>query len=978
MKHIKTLLLALTLLSVTTSVAQEEKSNTVKLEVSRTDKGFDIKALTPNNVYVRKPGNGDKAYYIFVSQKYVEFVCNCNDSIELAKVHQPGKVTCYSQAPDADQPKQDKRPPHVLVPNPTHRRNWIELTELNANTGVDISIQGNNAEQKIHFCFTGARGEISEILSRIESPKFHLNEDSTYVSDTLTLKRNDKYCIPEFTRTDSQKYNLVLNRLLLDGKEQPFEAYRDTLKLDSSDDIMFGTTIKPQTDSLQLEEGDHTIVYECIVLTSQGPKTVELKSIVEVEGDPTTTGGSGPSPMKWYWYVVIACIIIAAILYVFRKKIFFILRKRKKSEKDEDEQEEDDGTPIRGNDIHKECEELLPGADRPEQPTTTAPVDKAVHPVPSDEPASFVPSDDTLPAEEVAKEVWKLVDKKKVKSVEELSKQLKKIGMEDVISRWNKEHPNHAVSDDNYHSDGLMSVINGGYVGDEVKSLMSNLFDMYGLPKDINKTSFDNLIVFIKQKGKKEGRYEESQSQASKAAEWKQNQDGLEKEIKGQKIENKALQGENDKLKRELDQKTSEKETLSKRVKELEDNPIRIDPNPDLQKEVERNKEELDQKQRTIDDKERELKEADVLLSANKEEIEKLNASIKNLTKGKEKWEDEYRKTSDALQVANGMLQTIEEKHKNEVDKLKSDHQEAQRILKDDCKNRIQAKDKQLQDQETEYQQKLEAQAHDLNNQHEEEIKKLKSDREQAEAKLLKTHEEEVVKLRKTHDEEVVKLNGTISMMRDEAFAGRDQLIEQANNYLEAIATDMARMEQSVNGISGQQKIFISNIEQIVKDLKEARETFDEMCRDEWKLDTTKQQQVTEDLCKLCVRGLRKAGWINNMTLLMSYSRIPTLPDELNLNEELEAHGISIALVERICANIEALLGKVGIGLVVPAVLANNYSLDAYDYENADIWIDKFFTRLNSRSFKGKVFDIVQVGYTINGQLEKKPIVQFI
>ena len=47
-----------------------------------------------------------------------------------------------------------------------------------------------------------------------------------------------------------------------------------------------------------------------------------------------------------------------------------------------------------------------------------------------------------------------------------------------------------------------------------------------------------------------------------------------------------------------------------------------------------------------------------------------------------------------------------------------------------------------------------------------------------------------------------------------------------------------------------------------------------------------------------------------------------------------------------------------------------------YDYKNSDIWIDQFFPNINIRHYKGKVLDIVQVGYTLDGRMERKPIVQ--
>ena len=70
------------------------------------------------------------------------------------------------------------------------------------------------------------------------------------------------------------------------------------------------------------------------------------------------------------------------------------------------------------------------------------------------------------------------------------------------------------------------------------------------------------------------------------------------------------------------------------------------------------------------------------------------------------------------------------------------------------------------------------------------------------------------------------------------------------------------------------------------------------------------------------------------------------------------------------------MLGAVDMAIIIPAVLATKFSEKAYNYENDDIWIDKFFPNLARRDYAGKVFDIVRVGYLINGK-EEKPIVQY-
>ena len=126
----------------------------------------------------------------------------------------------------------------------------------------------------------------------------------------------------------------------------------------------------------------------------------------------------------------------------------------------------------------------------------------------------------------------------------------------------------------------------------------------------------------------------------------------------------------------------------------------------------------------------------------------------------------------------------------------------------------------------------------------------------------------------------------------------------------------------------------------------------------------------SDSLEKLFVRCLRPSGWMNNAAQLFAYSRLPQLCTQLRQS------GMNIAILEELVGQAQALLGTADMSMTIPAVLATDFDKDAYDYQNGDVWINKMFSGITPRDFEGKVFDILQVGYTI-GTTKTKPVVKF-
>jgi len=219
-------------------------------------------------------------------------------------------------------------------------------------------------------------------------------------------------------------------------------------------------------------------------------------------------------------------------------------------------------------------------------------------------------------------------------------------------------------------------------------------------------------------------------------------------------------------------------------------------------------------------------------------------------------------------------------------------------------------------------------------------------------------------------ESELAELRTLLAEARKGAGSGRDKLVEQAEKRMEGISLFVEKLVRSVEEMPAQSAIFLNAIGQIKNDFTKAKDNF-MLSAQQWKTGSGTIEEVKKAMSEQFVKSLRKQGWMNNIAMLESYSRLPAL------NTELEAHGIGSALLGQLSAAIAALLGAADMSLIVPSVLAADYAAEAYEYRNADTWIDKFFSSVSSRDYGGKVFDIVQVGYTIGSDHVTRPVVQY-
>ena len=143
--------------------------------------------------------------------------------------------------------------------------------------------------------------------------------------------------------------------------------------------------------------------------------------------------------------------------------------------------------------------------------------------------------------------------------------------------------------------------------------------------------------------------------------------------------------------------------------------------------------------------------------------------------------------------------------------------------------------------------------------------------------------------------------------------------------------------------------------------------------RPDWKEGEMEVKEMVGQIQTVLLGSLKRNGWINILTYLNCYSHIPQVATEFNL------HALNVLQLGRIHSLVTTLLGEIQISIFAPRLLVDQFDNNYYEFKNSDTWINKFCPAISPRDYAGKVFDLIQVGYQIQGneQTSCKPIVVY-
>ena len=926
--------------------AKAEQKDTCKIKVERTDNGFKICAAS-KNVFVRQGNNLDTKNYVFLTDTLVEILCKDSILINLQDYHQEGKVTCWSQKPN-EPVKQDKpveknkgkTPFHQLAP--VERRDWLIFNSMDASTQVEMVIISDNGKSaKIDFrkCGGWSIDQVG-VKCEVKKDKGDSDIDLTWQNElnmfsTIELKDGEK--IDELTLYKKGLRNMQVNKVLLDNKTSvPYTISTNQSDSIKTDDIMLNSEISVDLSNVELSGGgSHQLIFVCSVLKNQGPEDVDIIIPIEVKEE-----GNWLVWIKWGLISFFGLIVLLFCSIIILKQI----RKSKKkynnvkSSEDQTEHKNKEGkSPVQGTDPESDKDQAKAGIPINSDSDAKKEQEK--------ESSQIVPSDDV-------------------------------INIRTIIEEWNANHSENPVDNSQFNINSFLNVIAKGYISPTGKAMLEKYADKYKIQnEELGAKSIEDLHTAIYKEGRSEGEAstkvtkngsdQMSEILNKRIRELSTEKTRLEKEISDWEEKYKKLQDVNQKSQKHVNAINEENEGLYHTCEEQKEKIAELQKLVDAQ-----SQEHVSILEGNIVELKKEIAAAQDTISKKADAIAEEKDNVKKLTIQKENLDNKYKTLKDEYDKVDG-------KHQEEITKLKEAHKEASLRQKEKYEAQLKDKDEEMAKKQT---------AHDtaLKDQKDQYEAKLTQQQEESKEALKKKEEEyqkALEKLKKDQDAKVAKLNATIKDLGASANVGRDQAIEDAEKLLKTIASDLGTIENSVKAVVNQSPIFVNSINNIFSELQRTQEEFEDYKTEDWSKPEMLQAQVITDMQDIFMKALNRSGWMNNVARLLSYSRLPKLhdgtPDGIDLPSKLEAHGISTAVLERIYANMVNLLGIANMGILVPAVLANNYDKGSYEYKNDDTWIDKFFPEVSTRNYKGKVFDIVQVGYTIEGMTEKKPVVQY-
>ena len=227
------------------------------------------------------------------------------------------------------------------------------------------------------------------------------------------------------------------------------------------------------------------------------------------------------------------------------------------------------------------------------------------------------------------------------------------------------------------------------------------------------------------------------------------------------------------------------------------------------------------------------------------------------------------------------------------------------------------------------------------------------------------------------HQAEVKKLNDTISSKE----ARIAELIEASHadcvSYIGMVVKRMNIVYEQLNELYSKARLISGDNEtQYTTILQKAIDDFNGFAdkvmsanaEEKWLQTSVSLADVCKDLQSYVYAGFFSAGWVNIIHYLNLYAGATR-----KLNDSFNENGLSTTELAKLVADVQRFLGMFGVKVVVPHLLIDKFDKNAFDYENADRWIQSFSSELKPNDYKSMVFDMSIVGYQIDDENYNKP-----
>lgn len=202
----------------------------------------------------------------------------------------------------------------------------------------------------------------------------------------------------------------------------------------------------------------------------------------------------------------------------------------------------------------------------------------------------------------------------------------------------------------------------------------------------------------------------------------------------------------------------------------------------------------------------------------------------------------------------------------------------------------------------------------------------------------------------------------------------RKQWSNRFFTQLDEIGIELHELVQKVTGANPDSSIYSNLLERASTSYETMKEEVIQLKdRPDWKEGEMEVKEMVGQIQTVLLGSLKRNGWINILTYLNCYSHIPQVATEFNI------HALNVLQLGRIHSLVTALLGEIQISIFAPRLLVDQFDNNYYEFKNSDTWINKFCPAISPRDYAGKVFDLIQVGYQIQGeeQTSCKPVVVY-
>lgn len=313
-----------------------------------------------------------------------------------------------------------------------------------------------------------------------------------------------------------------------------------------------------------------------------------------------------------------------------------------------------------------------------------------------------------------------------------------------------------------------------------------------------------------------------------------------------------------------------------------------------------------------------------------------------------------------------GHIAAQKESYEQQLSEMGRNHQQAlddkDRTHKEQMAAQKEGYERQLTEKDTKRQQALDD--------------KDKTHQEQMDAKET-AHQEELNSLNQTHADTIANLNETIQTKDTEIaqlkIDGHQDCISFVNmvvKRMNGVGDLLNELYENVYLVSGERETQYTNI---LRKAKEDYELFvnqvtEANAGDKWLQIGVSLTQVCEDLQTYVTSGLRNSGWVNIVHYLNLYAGTTE-----KLNDSFNENGLSTIKLAKLVADIQRLLGMFGVKVVVPHLLMDKFDDKAFDFENADRWIQAFASDLKPNDYEARVFDMSVIGYQMDDRRYNKP-----